>query len=90
MTKSDLIHNISQNTGVDLVSTRVVIEEFMDETIDALANGKSIYLRGFGTFASKKRAKRLARDINKGTTVLVPERVTPVFIASKNFKERVN
>ena len=45
----------------------------MDSVKTSLVNGDNVYLRGFGTFAIKKRAKKTARNITKNTTIVVPE-----------------
>ncbi|BAV95208.1 DNA-binding protein HU [Ichthyobacterium seriolicida] len=67
----------------------VVVESFMSEIKDSLAGGDNVYLRGFGSFVIKQRAEKLARNISKNTTIIVPQRSVPVFKASKEFKDIV-
>jgi len=52
---------------------------------DSMAKNKNIYLRGFGTFLVKKRAKKTARNISKNTTMIIPEHFVPTFKPSKEF-----
>lgn len=89
MTKDDLIHEVADNTGVDLATARVVIEASMAATIKALSNGKCLYLRGFGTFAPKQLAEKTARNISKNVAITVPAHKVPSFKPSKAFKEKV-
>ena len=66
--------------------TEKVINETMFEIKKALAQGRNIYLRGFGTWLPKERKAKLARNISKGTTVRIPAHRVPFFKPSKEFK----
>ena len=57
----------------------------METMKDSMAKNKNIYLRGFGTFLVKKRAKKTARNISKNTTMIIPEHFVPTFKPSKEF-----
>jgi DNA-binding protein HU-beta len=61
------------------------IESLMETIKVSMAKNKNIYLRGFGTFHIKKRAKKTARNISKNTTVIIPEHFIPKFKPSKEF-----
>ena len=50
-----------------------------------MANGENIYLRGFGTLLNKTRKEKIARNISKNTTLVVPEHQIPAFKPSKEF-----
>ena len=89
MTKADIVQQIANQTGLDKKDVQKVVELFMNEVKDALNQGENVYLRGFGTFAVKKRAKKLARNISKNETVVVPERFVPAFKPSRSFIESV-
>ena len=52
---------------------------------DVIYNGKEVTLRGFGAFKPKQRKAKMARDINKGTTVMIPARKVVAFKPSKDF-----
>jgi len=89
MTKADIVQNIANQTGLDKRDVQKVVELFMNEVKDSLNHGENVYLRGFGTFAVKKRARKKARNISKNETVIVPERFVPAFKPSKSFVESV-
>lgn len=89
MTKAELISLISQQTSVGRPQVEASIEAFFDVVKVSLAQGKTIYLRGFGNFQNKKRAKRLARNIRKNTIVEVEAYEYPSFKPSKLFVEKV-
>jgi DNA-binding protein HU-beta len=48
-----------------------------------------VYLRGFGSFIVKKRAKKTARNISKNTTLIIPEHNIPSFKPAKVFMTKV-
>ena len=89
MTKADLVNEISKKTGVEKVVVKEVIEAFMDSVKQALVNKNNVYLRGFGSFIIKKRAKKTARNISKNTTIIIPEHYIPAFKPSKAFLTEV-
>lgn len=89
MTKAEIATEISRSTGLDKAAVIMVIENLMTVIKDSLANGENVYLRGFGTFALKQRAEKLARNITKGTAVVVPAHQIPFFKPAPVFKEQV-
>tara|TARA_B100000676_G_C18020253_1_gene812160 strand:- start:1257 stop:1541 length:285 start_codon:yes stop_codon:yes gene_type:complete len=89
MTKAELVSKISINTGVEKVIAMAVIESMMEEIKVNIAKNESIFLRGFGTFKAKKRAKKTGRNIKKNTTIIIPEHHIPAFKPAKSFVKEV-
>ena len=89
MTKAEIVKQISDKTGISSVEVLRVVEAFMATTKDNMAKGENIYLRGFGTFAVTKRAKKVARNISKNTTIIIPEHSIPAFKPAKTFVSKV-
>ena len=89
MTKAELVSKISINTGVEKVIAMAVIESMMGEIKVNIAQNESIFLRGFGTFKAKKRAKKTGRNIKKNTTIIIPEHYIPAFKPAKSFVKEV-
>ena len=87
MTRQELVLNVSHLTGVNQDVVDKVINQTMEETKKALANGKAIYLRGFGTWMPKERKAKLARNISTGAKINVPAHKIPYFKPSKEFKD---
>ncbi len=90
MRKSDIIKEISSQTGLTQVETEAVIEGFITVVSEALIQGERVDLRGFGNFILKTRKAKAARNIWTGETVHVPEHYLPYFKASESLKNRVN
>lgn len=89
MTKADIVAEISQKTGLDRNQVQSTVESFFDVVKDSMEQGENIYVRGFGSFVNKKRARKVARDIAKQTSIEIPEHYVPSFKPSKNFVERI-
>ncbi len=89
MTKADIVNEISKRTGVDKVTVLSSVEAFMDVVKESLVKEENVYLRGFGSFIIKKRAKKTARNISKNTTIIIPEHNIPSFKPAKSFVSQV-
>ena len=89
MTKADIVNEIAKSTGIDKASVLETVEKFMETVKDSLANNENVYLRGFGSFIVKTRSQKTARNISKGTTLIIPEHKIPAFKHAKVFMEQV-
>lgn len=89
MRKADLVSQISDKTGVPKVDVLVTLETFFSEVKDSLADAENVYIRGFGSFVVKKRAKKIGRHIKKNKAIEIPAHFIPSFKPSKSFVEQV-
>lgn len=89
MRKADLVSVISEKTGVPKVDVLVSLESFFKEVKETLADGENVYIRGFGSFIVKKRAKKIGRHIKKNIAIEIPEHYIPAFKPAKIFIEQV-
>ena len=89
MTKAEVITQIADQTGLDKADVQIAVEAFVSVVKNSMADGENIYIRGFGSFVNKKRAKKIARDILKNTAIVIDEHYVPSFKPSKVFVERV-
>ena len=89
MRKSDLINNISDKTGIPKVDVLVTVETLIKEIKGNISKGENIYIRGFGSFITKKRAAKIGRNIKKNVAVHIPEHYIPAFKPSKEFVNEV-
>jgi len=89
MRKADLVAAISEKTGVPKVDVLVSLESFFKEVKNTLASGENVYVRGFGSFIIKKRAKKIGRHIKNNVAIEIPEHFIPAFKPAKIFVEQV-
>jgi DNA-binding protein HU-beta len=71
VTKAEVITKISDKTGIQKDDVTQTIEAFFKVVKDSMADGENIYVRGFGSFINKKRAKKIARNISKNTAIII-------------------
>ncbi|NVN95447.1 MAG: integration host factor subunit beta [Bacteroidetes bacterium] len=89
MTKAEIVAEIANKTGIEKVSIQATVEAFMDSIKSSLGKGENVYLRGFGSFIIKQRAKKTGRNISKNTTIIIPAHKIPSFKPAKTFVTEV-
>lgn len=98
MTKAEVIQQILEqlekkeirkNDTKEREYCQEVIEHFLKIVKQSLTEGSNIYIRGFGSFIVKKRAKKVARNIAKNQPLMIDAHYIPAFKPSKLFSEKV-
>ncbi|MTI31471.1 HU family DNA-binding protein [Xanthovirga aplysinae] len=89
MTKAEVISQIADKTGIDKADVQTTVEAFFSVVKASMAEGENIYVRGFGSFVNKKRAKKIARNISQNTAIVIDEHFVPSFKPSKAFVEKI-
>jgi integration host factor subunit beta len=91
MTKSDLVEAVSSRArSVPRREVEAIVHAMFDTLIEALKRGERIEIRGFGSFAVKRRPAREGRNPKTGQKVSVPPRSSPHFTVGKELRERLN
>ncbi len=66
-----------------------ILDNLFDLIKKNLQQGKGVYWRGFGSFVNKKRAEKKARNIHKGTEVVIEAHFVPFFKPAKSFVAKI-
>lgn len=91
MTRNDIAVELCKRiTDLPKSTALHVVEGVTDILADAFARGENVYLRGFGSLEVKSTKERKARNINAGTTVVVPAMRTVKFKISNQLKKHLN
>lgn len=91
MLKSELIERLAfEVKDISESDIETVIKTIFETMSQALAEHRRIEIRGFGSFAAKKRLSRTAHNPKTGVKVSVPEKWVPFFVPGKEMRERVN
>jgi integration host factor subunit beta len=88
-TKHDLIVQVAENTGMTRSDTKIVVEEFLETIARFLDRQSTIEIRGFGTFYTKMRKPRPARNPKTGEVVPLNSRLVPLFKYSGDMKMKI-
>jgi DNA-binding protein HU-beta len=89
VTKAEIIAEISDKTGLEKADVTTAVEAFFTVVKDSMVDGNNIYVRGFGSFVNKKRARKVARNISKNTSLIIEEHFIPSFKPAKSFMKAV-
>ena len=90
MNKSDLIKNISFKIGnVKKNDTEEAVNQLINLICDSILEKNRVEIRGFGTFSTRYRAARLARNPKTGTSIAVSSKFHTHFRPSKVLKQEV-
>ncbi|MGN1280299.1 MAG: HU family DNA-binding protein [Succinivibrio sp.] len=90
MNKSQLVDGIAKKSGLTIKDSAAAVNAFLDTVKEALANGDSVTLVGFGNFVVRDRAARSGRNPRTGNIVQIPAVKVPAFKAGKPLKDIVN
>ncbi|HLR87369.1 MAG TPA: HU family DNA-binding protein [Wenzhouxiangella sp.] len=90
MNKSELVDSIARESGLTKADSQRALNATLDVITNALAEGDTVSLIGFGTFLVRERAARTGRNPATGETIKIKASKTPAFKAGKAFKDAVN
>ena len=87
MNKQELVAKVAQDANLTKRQAEDAVNAFVNAVKSSLANGESVSLVGFGTFAVSERAARKGRNPQTGAEIQIPARKVPVFRAGEGLKE---
>ncbi len=88
--KDDIISSVVDKTGLSKKDAGAAVEAFTSTVQDALKNGDSIGLIGFGTFEVRTRAARDGRNPQTGEKIKIAKKNVPAFKAGKKLRDAVS
>ncbi len=87
MLKKELVNEVSTELSIHKQDVTSALDIMLDTMEKALKEERRIELRGFGSFAVRKRKARSTKNPKTGTIMNIPERKTIHFTMSKSLKE---
>lgn len=90
VTKQELVLEVAKRTGLTQAEIKISVEQFLNSLSEMIVEGQSIEIRGFGTFYTKLRKPRPARNPRTGQVIELGERVVPLFKFSNELKKRID
>ncbi len=89
MNKTELIQQTAAQTGLSKKDTELAVNAALEIMTQALAQSEKIQLVGFGTFETKDRAARTARNPKTMEPVEIPASRSVAFRPGKALKDAV-
>lgn len=91
MTKSELIEILSRKQShLPAKDVELAVKSLLEQMSNALADGRRIEIRGFGSFSLHFRPPRMGRNPKTGEAVALAGKYVPHFKPGKDLRERVN
>ena len=90
MNKSELIEELAQQIDIPHREAAAITSTIIETMTEALAKGKSIEIRGFGSFIIKEYSSYEGRNPKTGKKILVKPKKLPFFKVGKDLREKVN
>ena len=85
-TRNDIIEAISENVGLSLSDSSLIIEEIFEFILNELEKGKDVKISSFGTFSVRHKKTRIGRNPKTGVEVPITERNVVSFSSSNVLK----
>ncbi len=89
MNKSDLINRTAETAGIPKTNAKQVVDAVLSSIGETLAGGDKVSLKGFGTFQTRERASRKARNLHTSEIITLPAKRVPVFKPGSPVKNKV-
>lgn len=90
MTKSELSAQVAAQASLTRASADAAVNAVFSAITDALANGETVTLTGFGTFTVRSREAREGRNPRTGESITIAASRVPAFKAGKVLRDAVN
>jgi DNA-binding protein HU-beta len=90
MTKADFVSAVAAKAGFSKKDAEKAVNAFTDSVKDALINGDSVQLIGFGTFEVRDKQATTAINPKTKEKIDVPAKKVAKFKAGKTLSEAVN
>ena len=88
-TRNDIIEAISENVGLSLSDSSLIIEEIFEFILNKLEKGDDVKISSFGTFSLRDKSARVGRNPKTGDEAPIAPRRVLTFRPSHLLKDRV-
>ncbi len=87
--KNDIVRKVAQDTRLSQRVVNDAVTSLVNVVSQALSEGKTVTIPGFGTFYTSGRSEGTVRHIRTGETITVPARRVAAFRVGTLLKQRV-
>lgn len=90
MTKAELVAQIAEETETSKVRVEKILETIIKTIVDEIKAGRSLTVKGLGTFSLAERAARKGRNPKTGAEIDIAASKSMKFKPSKAVKDVLN
>lgn len=89
MNKTELVSRVAERANMTKKDTERFLNTFIDVVEEALAQGDTVAILGFGTFLARERPAREGRNPRTGQPIQIPASKVPVFRPGRGLRGSV-
>ena len=89
MNKTELAGRLAGRTGMSRAAAKDAVDGVFDLVAEALADGEDVRILGFGTFGTRARPARTARNPRTGEPISIAASTAPVFKPGATLRKAV-
>lgn len=90
MNKRELVAAVAKAANLTKGEATLAVNAVAETIAEAMKNGDTVRLVGFGNFEVRERAAKVARNPRTGEMITVPAAKVPAFKAGAELKAKVN
>jgi integration host factor subunit beta len=90
MTKTELIESLAEQQKISAKEAKSIVNTLLTVMTDALLQGHTIEIRGFGSFQVRKYDAYMGRNPKTGEAIQVAPKKLPFFKPGKDLREQMN
>ena len=90
MNKTELVAAIAEKAELSKKDAENIINATLAQIEKVLVAGDKVQFVGFGTFETRERGERTAKNPQTGAEITIPASKAPAFKAGKALKDAVN
>jgi len=90
VTRAQLSEAVYQEVGLSRNESADLVETVIEEICNALVKGEMVKISSFGSFAVRRKGRRIGRNPKTGQEVPINPRRVLVFRASHLLKDQIN
>lgn len=84
-----VVGQISDDFGYKESEVKLILDTFLESIAETLNEGGLFSIHNFGSFSVRKRAARAGLNVHTKEKIIIPEKVSPFFVASNQLKEGI-
>lgn len=90
MNKTDLTQALAAQMAIPVKEAKSIVDTIIETITDALAEGRSVEIRGFGSFQVRDYEAYTGRNPKTGAEIKVAPKKLPFFKVGKELREQMN
>ena len=87
--KADLVEAVAVKAEISKKEAAAALDALLETMTTALKNRDKVQLIGFGSFVTRERKERKAKNLRTGEQIIVPATTVPAFKAGRALKDAV-